>query len=300
MLLSILIPTYNNEKTIAKTIESVLNQDYKDDYEIVVVNNASTDSTLSILKSYSDPKIRLFTNERTVHMYENHNICVEKAHGDYIIFCHSDDELMPDALKILSKKIEERMFPKKYIIWGHSMFRDFSNSILSVEGLSFNMMFSGEPAKQVFLGGGLTPSGTCFSREAMVALGGFPIIENTFDIDWVFEVIAAFNGWEFEMMDRIIFDREYASTYVSNQNEDRLHQITLASEYIMKSLTESQRDEVKKYWCKYQYEHFNTFFMPLPLTKQERLEALLGRYKQSPWKIWKLFKYVFVKWNIWK
>ena len=105
MLFSILIPTYNNEKTIAKTIESALNQDYKGDYEIVIVNNASTDATLSVIESYDDAKIKLITNPSTVHMYENHNICIENALGDYVVFCHSDDELMPEALKILAKKI---------------------------------------------------------------------------------------------------------------------------------------------------------------------------------------------------
>ena len=86
MLFSILIPTYNNEKTIAKTIESALHQDYNGDFEVVVVNNASTDSTLSIIQSYNDSRIKLFTNETTVHMYENHNICIRKAQGDYVIF----------------------------------------------------------------------------------------------------------------------------------------------------------------------------------------------------------------------
>ena len=100
MLFSILIPTYNNEQTIARAISSSLNQDYAGDYEIIVVNNASTDSTLQKIREFTDPRLKVFTNTLTVHMYENHNLCIQHAKGDYVIFCHSDDELCPSALKI--------------------------------------------------------------------------------------------------------------------------------------------------------------------------------------------------------
>ena len=105
MLFSILIPTYNNASTIGKTIESALCQDYKGEYEIVIVNNASTDQTLDIINSYNDSKIKCITNTSTVHMYENHNICIRHSQGKYVVFCHADDLLVPEALKILAKKI---------------------------------------------------------------------------------------------------------------------------------------------------------------------------------------------------
>lgn len=301
MLFSILIPTYNNEKTIARTIKSALNQDYSGEYEIVIVNNASTDATLSVIESYDDPKIKVITNPTTVHMYENHNICVENALGDYVIFCHSDDELMPEALKILAKKIEERMYPQRYILWGHSMFRDFSFSLSSVGGLSTNKMFSGVVAKQVFINNGLTPSGTCFSRQAMRDLGGFPIVEGTYDIDLIFEAIAAFEGWEFEMLDRLLYKREYASTYSDDILPDiRNKQMMIAASYIYNHLNTLQKQELEKmYWNNQAYLFHHIFAKPLP-TKQERLDALMLRYKRAPWKVWKLIKWILVRWNIWK
>lgn len=300
MLFSILIPTYNNEKTIAKTIESALNQDYKGDYEIVIVNNASTDATLSVIESYDDAKIKLITNPSTVHMYENHNICIENALGDYVVFCHSDDELMPEALKILAKKIEERLYPQRYIVWGHSMFRDFLSS-LSVKGLSTNQVFSGVVAKHVFINSGLTPSGTCFSSQSMRNLGSFPIVEGTYDIDFIFEVFAAFDGWEFEMIDRLLYKREYASTYTDDVSQDiRQEQIKIAASYIYTHLNPKQRHEVECMWAEGNANYFDHIFAtPLP-SKQENLDALLQRFNQSPWKVWKILKWVLIKMNIWK
>lgn len=242
MLITIAIPTYNNEKTIAKAIGSALNQDYIEDYEILVVNNASKDGTQKIIESFKDRKIRQVVNKETVDMYSNHNICLKEAKGDYVLFCHSDDELQTNALSILSKKIKDREFPQKYILWGHSVFRDFYPSILKGNE-QVNTMFSGEAAVRSFLNGGLTPSGTCYSRLSLLELGGFPISTvKAPEMDWVILLVAAFNFFEFEMFDRIIFKRVDASTAVSGMSQDELietHRDTF--KVLFSIITESQK-----------------------------------------------------------
>ena len=301
MFFSILIPTYNNEQTIARSINSALNQDYVGDYEIVVVNNASTDRTLQIIKSFTDKRLKVFSNPHTVHMYENHNLCLQHAKGDYVIFCHSDDELCKSALTILDEEIKHRHYPSKCMLWGHSMIRDFSWVLASMKQLLYNTMFSGELAKRVFFDSGLTPSGTCFSREAMLNLGGFPIIEGTYDLDWAFELIAAYDGWEFEMLDRLLYKREYASTYTDNvPYETRIKQMQIAASYIYNRLNAIQQVDLKNIWEQNHSIIFNHLFVPHIPTKQERLDAIMQRYKQKPWAMQKLVKWVMVKWNIWK
>ena len=57
--LSVCIPVYNGQEFIKETIDSVLSQSFKD-LEIVIVDNQSTDNTVSIIRSYSDPRIKLF------------------------------------------------------------------------------------------------------------------------------------------------------------------------------------------------------------------------------------------------
>ena len=90
---TIIIPCYNSEKWIAKSIESAINQTY-DDYEIIVVDNESTDNSLSIIQRYSD-RIIIDTAENIYkHSYQEP---VEKAltiaTGDYFTILGSDDHL---------------------------------------------------------------------------------------------------------------------------------------------------------------------------------------------------------------
>lgn len=298
MLFSILIPTYNNEATIERAVKSALNQDYTEEYEVIVANNASTDRTAKVLESIKDAKLRIVTNSQTVSMYENHNVLLHEAKGDYILFCHSDDQLCRGALSILAEELQRRLYPSKFIIWGHSMIRDFSRYNNDSQ---LNQMFSGEIAKRVFVQGGLTPSGTCFSREAMTQMGGFPIVEGTFDIDWIFEALAAFDGWEFEMIDRLLYRREYASTYTDDLDfEIRQKQIQTAANWIYSHLNPKQQYELKCMWWEGIAGNFDHIFATPPPTKQERLDALMQRYKNAPWKVWKLLKWVLVKYDIWK
>lgn len=90
---TIIIPCYNSEKWIAKSIESAINQTY-DNYEIIVVDNESTDNSLNIVQRYSD-RIRIDTAENIYkHSYQEP---VEKAltiaTGDYFTILGSDDQI---------------------------------------------------------------------------------------------------------------------------------------------------------------------------------------------------------------
>lgn len=61
-MISVVIPLYNKEKQIAKTLQAVLDQTYKN-YEIIIVNDGSTDGSVSIVKSFSDSRIQLINQE---------------------------------------------------------------------------------------------------------------------------------------------------------------------------------------------------------------------------------------------
>lgn len=252
MLITIAIPTYNNEKTIAKAIISALEQDYTGDYEILIANNASKDKTQEVIDSFKDDKIRVVTNEETYDMYTNHNICLKEAKGDYVLFCHSDDELLPNALSIVSCKICERKTPNRYILWGHSVFRDFFFSI-ERGGQTVNMMFSGEAAIKSFLCGGLSPSGTCYSKKTLLGIGGFPVIDSRSpEMDWAVLIIAAFNYFEFEMIDRILIKRIEASTAISSISRkewSRIHRQTM--DLISSEITPLQMEFFVKMIVKY-------------------------------------------------
>ncbi len=95
-LVTVLTPVYNGEAFIGQCIESVLAQTYED-WEYVIVNNCSTDRSLSVAQRYAerDPRIRVVTNERFVNVITNHNITFRllSPESKYCKVVHADDWL---------------------------------------------------------------------------------------------------------------------------------------------------------------------------------------------------------------
>lgn len=97
MKVSVVIPAYNHEKYIEETITSVLNQTY-DLYEIVIVDDGSTDRTRSVIHSIKDHRIKYYHQEnKGAHAAINKGI--ELAAGEYISILNSDDTYEPDRLQ---------------------------------------------------------------------------------------------------------------------------------------------------------------------------------------------------------
>lgn len=247
-LITIAIPTYNNEQTIASAIESCINQETNISYEILIVNNASKDGTGDIISQYiNDDKIKVVNNPETVTLFENHNVCLEHASGDYLIYCHSDDILLEHAIQTFTEKLEQRKYPKKYIMWGHSMFRDFSQKFIKYAGFSYNKIIVGEYAPLGFLYGGLTPSGTCFSRESFLSLGGYmKTTHPQAPSDMTSMIHMAMNGFKFEMIDDMVFKREHASNALDYGLNAYLEEIDDAYKHFMEHVEKEKISKLLK------------------------------------------------------
>lgn len=102
MKISIVIPVYNVEKYVARCLNSILNQSFQD-FEVILVNDASTDGSLKIVEKYAqlDKRFVVISHERNMGQMWTRKTGYSRAKGEYIIFCDSDDYLLPDALQIL-------------------------------------------------------------------------------------------------------------------------------------------------------------------------------------------------------
>lgn len=99
MKFSIVIPTYNRAGIIAKSLDSVCNQAYKD-WEIIVVDNASTDNTKEVMSRYLvNDNIRYVVNDRNYERSYSRNRGMMLATGDFVSLLDSDDILYPDCLQ---------------------------------------------------------------------------------------------------------------------------------------------------------------------------------------------------------
>lgn len=103
--ISVVIPLYNKEKSIAQSLKSVLNQAYTH-FEIVVVDDGSTDKSVEEVRSIGDDRIQLL-GQSNAGPSKARNTGVKNSKGDWIVFLDADDELLPDALSIFAEIIVE-------------------------------------------------------------------------------------------------------------------------------------------------------------------------------------------------
>ena len=95
---SVVIPAYNRAATIAAAIESVLRQTWGD-FELIVVDDGSTDGTLAAAAEVEDPRVRLVANPRNMGAAGARNTGVAEARGTWVAFQDSDDEWLPGKLE---------------------------------------------------------------------------------------------------------------------------------------------------------------------------------------------------------
>lgn len=95
---SVVIPTYNRGHLVSRAIRSVLDQTYQN-FEVIVVDDASTDNTEKVVKKFNDKRIKYIRHERNRGGSAARNTGIKTAQGEYIAFQDSDDEWLPEKLE---------------------------------------------------------------------------------------------------------------------------------------------------------------------------------------------------------
>ncbi|MGB7443735.1 MAG: glycosyltransferase [Coleofasciculaceae cyanobacterium] len=104
-VISVIIPVYNGEKTIEKTIESVLQQTFRD-FELIVINDGSEDATIEVISTFQDHRLRLFSYLQ-LGASASRNRGIKLATGDYITFLDADDLWKTDKLEAQLKALQD-------------------------------------------------------------------------------------------------------------------------------------------------------------------------------------------------
>lgn len=104
---SAIVPAYNTEKYIAKAISSALSQTLRD-IEVIVVDDCSTDNTVEVVRSFSDPRLKLLLNSENLGAGNARNKGLQAASGKWIAVLDSDDWYAPQRLETLVKIAEQK------------------------------------------------------------------------------------------------------------------------------------------------------------------------------------------------
>lgn len=117
-IISVILPVYNGERFLSDAIKSVLNQTYRD-FELIVINDCSTDSTLEIISEFAlqDSRIKVITNPINKKLPASLNIGHQSATGDYITWTSDDNLYKPNAFETYLHHLQNSM--------SHIVYTDF-------------------------------------------------------------------------------------------------------------------------------------------------------------------------------
>ena len=162
---SICIPTYNRRDYLKETLDSVFAQTYKD-YEVVIVDDGSTDGTEEMIKS-SGYKVR-YHRQANAGDAAARNKLIELAEGKYIAFIDSDDLLMPDSVERMVKASESA--GEDVVVYGPYLRID---QVGNITGRSNRRLYSGFITKQLFENILVHSCGSLFPKRILEEVGGF-------------------------------------------------------------------------------------------------------------------------------
>jgi glycosyltransferase involved in cell wall biosynthesis len=128
--LSVIIPTYNGEKYLSFALNSLIAQN-QTDFECIVIDDGSTDSTISLLKSFTSKlPIRIINQARQGNWVINSNTALSEAKGDYVCFLHQDDLWLNNRLSIMKSLVTK--FPDITFFLHPSVFIDGCGKYLGI------------------------------------------------------------------------------------------------------------------------------------------------------------------------
>ena len=166
---SVIIPTYNRAHLIDKAINSVLSQTYQD-YEIIIVDDASTDNTKEVVKDFTDSRISYIFHINNLDISAARNSGIKASQGKYIALLDSDDEWLPEKLDKQINKFEKESL-KIGVIYTGSYYIDEKGSQIRKVHVPIKEGYIYEDLLRA--GGYLCLSSTLIKRECFKKVGLF-------------------------------------------------------------------------------------------------------------------------------
>jgi glycosyltransferase involved in cell wall biosynthesis len=216
-LVSVVIPAYNQAEFLVETIHSVLNQTYQN-FEIIVVNDASSDNTNEVMKQFTDPRIKYIVHEKNQRLPATRNTGIRAAQGEIIALLDADDLFHPEKLE------------------AHVNFLNDHPEVGVSYNARYEMNHSADTIRELWrppstvglvdlmLGFPFSPSDTVIRREWEFKVGLFnPEMGSAEDTD--FPCRLALAGCQFAGIDRALNYRRYHSGRGRKNLEGRLHDV---------------------------------------------------------------------------
>lgn len=225
---SIIIPTYNRASFIENTVKSALQQDY-DKFEVIVVDDGSTDTTEIVIKNINNSKIRYYYKDNAERAAAR-NFGVKHAKGDYVCFLDSDDFLYPNHLSIAVETIVKYKYPEFFGL-GYEA-RNLKN-----DSVKSTILFP-EIANETLIRGNNFSCNAIFIRKDIALLHPFNEIRSlsgTEDYELWFRLAARYNLYFNNKITSAIVQHDSRSIYLTNEKK-LLERILIMEESLEKDI----------------------------------------------------------------
>jgi len=163
--ISVIMSVYNGEKYLRESVESILNQTFTS-FEFIIVNDGSTDSSLDIIRSYDDDRIRLIDNEQNIGLTKSLNKALRFAGGEYIARQDADDVSLPNRLERQVNYLEKH---PEVAVLGTSVY------LIDEDGKTTTKVvaLAGPTLKDLHKGNQFTHGSVMFKKDIVAELGGY-------------------------------------------------------------------------------------------------------------------------------
>lgn len=187
MLISVIIPAYNAEKTILATIKSVVSQTYKN-FEIVVINDGSTDNTVSVVSTVSDPRIKILSFENS-GLPTARNRGIDHSSGELLSFLDADDLWTHEKLEKQFNAIQKNKGIG--VVYSWTRFIDEANQVM-FSGSGLNEVFEGNIYCEMLQGNFIRSGSNILMRKSLINEVGYfdPDLKSVEDWDYYIRLAA--------------------------------------------------------------------------------------------------------------
>jgi len=187
---SVCIPSYNHARYIGASIESVLAQSFED-WELVIVDNFSTDDTQAVVKSFRDPRIRSYASDRNVGLVRNWNRCVSLARGEYVGILPADDIYLPRMLERSVAMLDAH--PRLGFTYAACNYIDESGSVIlqGTKRLDRDTVMRGSEVLKSLVMGNYIDAPSAMMRRDCYASVGYYAESYVYNADWSLYMRAA-------------------------------------------------------------------------------------------------------------
>lgn len=284
-MITVIIPLYNKENTIATALDSVLAQTYQD-FEVVVVDDGSSDGGAAVVEQYSDSRIRLI-RQANAGVSAARNRGIEEAKGKYVAFLDADDEWMPEFLAEIVAL--QREFPESRAQATRYVNRcDNKDNHIQLNKLPFIgehgvltnyfevATHSNPPVCSICV---------CMERALLKSLGGFPIGIKSGEDLLTWARIATRTHWAYSLKPYAIFNME---GYNKNERPKRIPaDIDVVGNELKQLWKQNPQTKGLKRYIAHWHKMRSSIYLRLGMRKKSIREALIGlRYAPLNWKLY--------------